>query len=451
MEARPKISLTARSVVLLLVMVLMIALPRVHADDNLQEPEGGWRTLSVDESQNKQRSTIDRILRSRKFSAGEEKFFVEYHHRFALTRWSLPKNRALLSGYRKDLENEFKNGRSGIPYDKLNEIVLSFMSRLAMATPRDEGAPKPRPFHPASRVNAMLMIGELNSVLAKPPTTPPVPVPEALPVMLSAVTDPDQLDAVKVAALAGIVRHATLGGITAAEARKQVADIMLELARRESSAGRSDDGHAWMRSQACEVLGLLESTGDKNEVSTALAEITADTDLPFFLRTAAATSLGKLKYPSGGSFDSTKAAAALGQLIIDVCTAETEAEKLFRDELKAPRDGTGVTHSEEAKIEEFLSRRLRRFKARIVAVDTGLGVLPPKPDAKPSPKELKDIVKAMLRLFDDKDLDKKTLFAQVMELTPVLPKEPAPDEEPEPGPSDIPDDLPDDIPSDLPE
>jgi len=238
--------------------------------------------------------------------------------------------------------------------------------------------------------------------------------------MLMAVKAPDQLDAVKVAALVGIVRHAKLGGITGVDLRKQVTDVMLELARQESWPGRSDDGHAWMRSLACEVLGLLESTGDKNEVSTALVGITADSDSPFFLRTAAATSLGRLEYPPG-SFDSTKAAAALRRLIVDACTAEDE---------------------------EFFRNRL---KARLAAVSRGLAPLPPKPDAKPSPGELKDVVKAMLWLFDSRDLDEETLFARVKEMMPTLPEEPAPVEEPEPGPSDIPDDLPDDIPDDLPD
>ena len=58
------------------------------------------------------------------------------------------------------------------------------------------------PYHPAVQVNAMLMIGELNSV-----EQPPTPLPEALDAMIAAVQDTKLSDAVRVAALVGIERH----------------------------------------------------------------------------------------------------------------------------------------------------------------------------------------------------------------------------------------------------
>ena len=57
---------------------------------------------------------------------------------------------------RKDFRNNHLRNRSGTApdvHDHLNELVLDFMKKLVAGD-----------FHPAVRVNAMLMIGELNRV-----------------------------------------------------------------------------------------------------------------------------------------------------------------------------------------------------------------------------------------------------------------------------------------------
>ena len=78
-------------------------------------------------------------------------------------------------------------------------------------------------YHPAVRVNAMLMIGDLNRV-----EQPPTPLPEALTVMIAAVQSDQLSDAVRATAMVGIKRHVA-AGISEEDARKTLTAAMLKI------------------------------------------------------------------------------------------------------------------------------------------------------------------------------------------------------------------------------
>ena len=104
-----------------------------------------------------------------------------------------PKNIANLPTFRKELRNSHLGKRSSGTqvHDHLSARVFDFMKNLVAG-----------PFHPAVQVNAMLMIGELNSV-----EHPPTPSPEALRLLIAAVGNTNLSDAVRAAAMVGIQRH----------------------------------------------------------------------------------------------------------------------------------------------------------------------------------------------------------------------------------------------------
>ena len=72
-------------------------------------------------------------------------------------------------------------------FNKLADLTLDFMTKIA----------KDGQYHPAARVNAMLAIGEVNS-------------PKAAEVLLETLGDRDQIYAVRVAAMTGLVHMAEL-------------------------------------------------------------------------------------------------------------------------------------------------------------------------------------------------------------------------------------------------
>jgi hypothetical protein len=123
-------------------------------------------------------------------------------------------------------------------------------------------------YHPACRYNAMLIISGLNSVDAitvGADKKTPEPLIEALPFILEEYTKADNSDAIRMAALLGMVRHLEWdnfrGPIDAPtpaivpQTRDAIVKELLALAlATQPPAGREAAGHEWFRRRAIEGL-----------------------------------------------------------------------------------------------------------------------------------------------------------------------------------------------------
>ena len=249
------------------------------------------------------------VLKRGKFeSAEEEKQFVEYYNKYSFPRWTTPDYRSRQLPL-KDVIGEIHREltAASVPQDqqvyrKLADLLLAFMGPLAKGTE----------FHPLSRYNAMLAIGELN-------------VPETVPILVGTVKDPKQLDAVKVAAMVGLTRHANASvvGITDADTVKLVTDAMVAIANAPVVEGDKADGQIWMQGQAAEILGLLGSPGRDGAVATALQKMVADAALPLSQRCKAAHAIGLLNW-SGTTVPADPLIKALRGLAADIVTVEKQ-------------------------------------------------------------------------------------------------------------------------------
>ncbi len=297
-----------------------------------------YLTVSVNEHLRRERNNVMSTLRNRKFEGEEEeKLFEAYYRQYFLPRWTQPENLASLPPLRRELRNNLQMARSGPPHSRLQGIVIDYLGRMALAN-----------VHPAARVNAMLMIGELNEEEPVRAGDAPTPLPAALPVLLKTLEDDRQIDPVKVAALVGVVRHAQFGQRTP-ESTAAIQRSMIRLANSPGARARSAEGHAWMRAQAARALGLLGSVGENAAVARLLAALVADDQLEMLVRCHAAGALGQLNYAAAGGLNVAQVVAALGRLAADAIRADTES---FDDKPHA------------------FSRR--RVKARLVAVQHGL-------------------------------------------------------------------------------
>ncbi len=123
-------------------------------------------------------------------------------------------------------------------------------------------------YHPAARVNAMLIVAELNTketVQSGGSPAPPEPYLEALPFLVDAYADPQQLDAVKVAAMLGILRHVQWDSRQRANPQaKKIDDAIRDrinslslalLSAKQPPPNRSLEGHAWMQRRAVAPAG----------------------------------------------------------------------------------------------------------------------------------------------------------------------------------------------------
>jgi hypothetical protein len=262
-----------------------------------------------------------------KFAPGEQEVFDRYYQKYALARWTEPDKAASLASFREELGNDLLSPKTGAVRDHLNALVLDFMKALAAKN-----------YYPAARHNAMLMIGELNAVEPERYGDLPVPLPEALPVLVQALQDPKQMDVVKSAALVGILRHLELDAVKAPDDRAGIRAAALAVVVTPRPPGRSADGHGWLRMRAAEVLGALGEVGAGGAVANALAGMVVEAASPFDTRCSAAEALGRLDYQGAAGLDALKLAAALGRLAVDACAAEAKAQAKAEAKTEAEAD-----------------------------------------------------------------------------------------------------------------
>lgn len=361
-----------------------------------------YRIIPINPAANKDyklRSDVLRILRDGdisgdgQFGEEEQKRLQAYYWGYSLPRWTLPEYRSQLAGnpeqlpknqqtLRVELQNELRNGRNKPAFDFVTNLVLKSMENLARPYPAGE-----RSFHPATRINAMLMIGELG---ANPPASfsdVPLPLPDALPILLKHLQNPEQIDGVRVAALVGINRHADLGGINTPQARQAIVNAMVALVNSPKPDDRSADGHAWMRSQAADVLGKLGIAAAG--VPQGLTAMVADAALPVSVRCVPAEALGKLNYAGAAGLDPSQIVAALGRLA-EAAIARELIEKTEDEEPPdaapdaapgalpgvvpgaAPGAVPGEQSPETVAAEEKPDLSRRRLKAVLTSVAQGL-------------------------------------------------------------------------------
>ncbi len=276
-----------------------------------------FKSLPVDESQAKRRSDVTRMLRAQTFQAGEDKLFDTYYLTYAFPRWTLPENLSSIAKFRTELRSELYAGRSGAPYTRLVNLTLNFLTPIV----------NDRSFHPAVRYNAMAAIGDLD-VSLPPPGAPSdqrgtQPVPAALDLMLAVLQDPAQIDAVRIAALQGLVRHAGLPMADTQKRDQQVLPLLLQWAStKDPPSGRTKVGHAWMRALAIEALGALGLPGANGQVVKTLAAVLTESDTPLITRLAAAKALGKLQYKGLTAIKPQEVVIPLVQFMLEAMTAE---------------------------------------------------------------------------------------------------------------------------------
>jgi hypothetical protein len=254
---------------------------------------------------------VTEALHSGKFASDAERAaFEDYFRLYCFPQWTQANAGPSIAVWRGRLINQVHQvyNKPGDPHELFNARTLEIMDAMAKTN-----------FAPVVRVNAMLLIGELNAVEAVTLTGLPTPLPAAVPILVAAIEDPNQIDAVRAAALVGLLRHAKFNGLTDATLRTQVAGAMLKLVRNgEIPAGQTPEGHAWIRGQAAEILGYLGMVGTNAAVPNALAAMVADPKLSLSSRCTAANALGRLNYQeAGGNVNATPWISALAEMVLN--------------------------------------------------------------------------------------------------------------------------------------
>jgi len=313
--------------------------------------------------------------------------------RFRVAEFTFKKNEPNLHKLRRTLQSARKMSR-GAAHARLNELLLAEFQAIAQDPE----------YSPAARVNAMLVIGELNERdVALGGMDSPIPLAAAVPVMLAAVKVPDDAtgadDAVALAAITGLKRHVeSAGKIANADQSRQLLDLLSKLASSdEKPTSRSADVHAYFRARAAELLGAMGAVGVPprgTQAFDALRAMIAEPKLDLSARCAAAEALGQLDLKAAQGIEVTAVADDVNKLLVDVLKAE-----MSRRELKSL----------------MLGVRTALLGPENKSADAKLGLLSIA-EQKEALAGLNERVTKVLELIDDKKTDDNELFDELTQL-----------------------------------
>lgn len=177
----------------------------------------------------------------------------------------------------------------------IEEQLLPTMKRIA------EGN-----FHPAVRLNAVLMVGiantsEGNSLANEAPT----PNPACVKYLIGLLKQEQLPLYLRVGAFTGLHRITLLEGIRPRLEQtdvKEISDAALAVAEKKSPGQDTWDPDAsyWLRRRAIQILGFLRSPGENGSVVNALYAVLSDDKNEFQVRLDAIDALSQLNYANAG-------------------------------------------------------------------------------------------------------------------------------------------------------
>ncbi len=213
-----------------------------------------------------------------------------YTYRVAEFTW--PEKRSQLHRLRTALFRTDLQQANDDAYKALNAFLLDKMQTIAS----DDR------YHPAVRLNAVLILGQLDAEKPDFSGRNFVPLPEALPPLLAIATAETKGaigDTLAVGALKGILRQVSAERKAIdTDQQKNIAQAMLALLKRARLPHRNAAVDGWIRRRAAQVIRVLDATGGEvptGEVVEALLTMAGDESLSVTVRCAATETLGHLK------------------------------------------------------------------------------------------------------------------------------------------------------------
>lgn len=275
---------------------------------------------------------VQQILRGQEPLAPKAALFNGWYARYRLPQMSRLENLEQLPELRRDLLLMSLSRAVGPAREQLLSLTRTYFNKVVRGN-----------YHPLARHNAALILGYLDSTpegRENSRTIPPVPDAQSRESLIELLADAEQPDAVKVAALSGLSRHVYIDGMhkaaelrMSAEDRGKVYNALLAVASAsDPPAGRSPEGHAWMRRRAMEALGYLGLVDPEGRLLDTLNGILSSQDAPLSLRVAAVRALGELKLPADSKVDPTKLGAKVSFVAVLSCFAELKRLKAWEEE-----------------------------------------------------------------------------------------------------------------------
>jgi hypothetical protein len=193
-----------------------------------------------------------------------------------------------------------------------DELVLPFCTRV-MADAE---------YHPAVRLNAVLLLGSLNRRDGQRNVEPSVPLDTALRALVTLASAQDTPGYLKAAAFAGILRHVGIDGQLAQSAmdpavREQIINMAINLLDTTVPADGSPltDEQYWLRRQCVQILGAFRVPGADGKILSALKRVLEDENSPLWISADAVEAIGNMRVNPSDQVDVSGVAKLIGAVV----------------------------------------------------------------------------------------------------------------------------------------
>lgn len=254
-----------------------------------------------------------------------------------------------LAQKRDDLRKELKTTKTPALRTMIMDMTYTNMKGIVTSTKYN--------FHPTARINALMMLGELNQTEQTVQQRTADPLPKALDeILLPEFKKAGQTDAMRVAAQLGILRHAQLDWARQeaqripAATRSDIVKEMLAVVQSKAPVGRDAKVHAWMQARALEIIAALGAVGPNNEVNQALDTIVMNPAADTYLRCLAARCFEHVNVtgPQKPTLNPADVSLKLGALAAQVMRIEIERINKQVEKDSAPSTGGMMAGGEGA-------------------------------------------------------------------------------------------------------
>ena len=352
-------------------LVLLSILCVASGTTGLHAQKNPYEAIAVTGAKSRSLATAaNRAVRSSTPSTAERRAIRDYVLKCGIAPIGAPSKFASdgrqLAKFRKVVVDMLR--LSGTQSPTAHAEIVALCEKYLISGDRTKGIPgiaTSGSFPPASRLNAMLLIADLNTTEGR--RTKPKPSAKAAAFMTAVVGSKKYPQYLRIAALNGLRRHAACDAIRSSKTLQAVVIILKEA----PTSDLQPEALIWQRRLAIETLGLMKTP----VVAKHVAPILLDKDEPLELRCAAAEALGRLKFPAGNK-TVANAIAPVGAVAVAACLKEVErmdAEMEARGADGGPSTPLRIgTEGEEAPVDPIVDVTRRILLNQLNCVATGI-------------------------------------------------------------------------------
>jgi uncharacterized membrane protein YgcG len=270
----------------------------------------------------------------------------DYYKNFLLAKLTDPRTYGKdFAAIRRELTNDLTSASQSASLH--NDMVQSLITEFTAILDAN--------YHPATQVNAIILLAGLNSQERSLSGAPATPEKAAFPILRARLEKADAPLGIRLAALIGVLRHVESDWFVKTPVDRQMtAEELSELtvlakaiiAQDKPTEGIDQAAHDYFRARTMDLFGSLASYTPSVDSLKFITDMVANKDVDMTLRSRAVFALGRQPFPSITNPDGDVVVGSVLMYVSDACQQVVDGIDNFReakkaDDLTGPAAGLG--------------------------------------------------------------------------------------------------------------